>query len=360
MMMEAKNKPNVTNPLTLRNTVGAELADIFDARGMVRYEDALGVTNLRSKEKLSKSTIRKAIALLGADDFLYDILKKFQEDYLAEKSKCVESFKEAKKNFTKLKNALLLMRGEFNDGYDRLDDILDFFNVDSEDEIFAASESQAALYRTQNGVEPDPINLHTWLRRGELEFEKLELPEYDENALLEWVNSRTWEQHIEEVDYFKMLPELFKQFGVALVYVPFLPKTVYGAVRWFNGRPLIEISDRNRDLATSWYTLFHEVGHVILHKNEDVYEGDIATHRHTSRIERQANQFASKHLFNGDNLRVAVFDRKRSGEPMTANSLAIEFGVAPILASYWLIKAQYAPTMQKHIAIDFLDGYEKY
>lgn len=358
--MEAMNKPNVTNPLALRNTVGAELADIFDARGIEDYENALGVANLRSKERLSKSIIKKAIALLGADDSLYNVLKKFQENYLAEKPKCVESFKAAKKNFTKLKNALLLMRGEFNDGFDRLDDILDFFNVDSEDEIFAASESQAALYRTQNGVEPDSINLYTWLRRGELEFEKLDLPAYDEDALKSWVNAREWEQHIEDVAYFKSLPELFKQFGVALVYVPFLPKTVYGAVRWFNGHPLIEISDRNRDLATSWYTLFHEIGHAILHKNEDVYEGDIANQRHGNQIEKQANQFASKHLFNGDNLRIAVFDRKKSGETMTANSLAQEFGVAPILASYWLLKAQYAPTMQKHIAIDFLEGYETY
>jgi hypothetical protein len=42
---------------------------------------------------------------------------------------------------------------------------------------------------------------------------------------------------------------------------------------------------------------------------------------------------------------------------MTAEGLAEEFGVNPVFTSYWLRKAQYNPTMQRHISIDFLDGY---
>ena len=51
--MAALEKIPVLNPLTLRNTVGGELADIFEARGIKNFEELIGIKNLRSKEQLS-------------------------------------------------------------------------------------------------------------------------------------------------------------------------------------------------------------------------------------------------------------------------------------------------------------------
>lgn len=357
--MEARNKPNVLNLLTKRNTVGGELADIFEANGITGYEDALGVVDLRSKERLSKMVIVKANELLGGRDGLSEYLTDFQNKYLEDKSGYMESYKKARRNFAILRKALPMLKGEFNEGYDVLDDILDFFDAESEEEIINRSIDQAALFRKQNGVDPDYINLSAWLRRGEIDFQKLHLPDYDEQALKDWINSKVWLPEVANVAYFKSLPGLFRSFGVGLVYVPFLPKTVYGAVRWYDGKPLIEISDKEKDLATCWYTLFHEVGHVILHRDTNVYEGEtLDPHRKVSVKEYEANAFAGKYLFNGDKLRMAIFDRiKRRNCFMTAAGLSKEFGVDLIFASYWLRKAQYNPTMQRHISIDFLDGY---
>lgn len=356
--MSATEKISVLNPLTMRNTVGAELADIFEARGINDYEALLRVKDLRLKERLSGKMLKRAADLLESPD-LPRSLSEFQKEYLDEKPKYVAAYNEAKRAFARLKKVWPLLRGEFNDGFDRLDDILDFFGVDSDEEIFEASARQAALFRKQNNVTVDPINLHAWLRRGELDFFKLHLSDYDESALKAWIDAREWYDHIEDVDYFKALPDTFAQFGVGLVYVPSLPKTVYGAVRWFDGKPLIQISDRGHDLISCWFTLFHEFGHVLLHKNEEIYEGGInETAVKQSRRESEANKFANGYLFNGDNLRKAVFNRKRAGRMMTANSLAQEFNVRPIFASYWLLKAQYAPAFQRRISIDFTQPYQ--
>lgn len=355
--MEAITKPSVLNPLVLRNTVGAELADILEARGMQNYEQILGVVNLRSKEKLSKSIFKKLRDFIADYEDVIDYLEKFQNNYLEEKPRYQASYMAAKKNFTRLKKASPLMRGEFSDGYDMLDDIIDFFGAENEEEIFAASEKQAALFRTQNNVTVDSINLHAWLRRGELDFQAMQLPAYDESLLKSWIERGEWKKNVESADYFKSLPELFCQFGVALTLVPYLPNTVYGAVRWMEGRPLIQISDRNRDLATCWFTLFHELGHVILHKDQEIYEGAINNGKSTN-VERQANKFANNYLFNGDNLRKAVFDRRNGVNPMTAKGLAEEFRVHPIFSAYWLRNAQYCPTLQPHISIDFIEAYQ--
>ena len=356
--MAALEKTPVLNPLTLRNTVGGELADIFEASGIENFEELIGIKELRNKERLSDKTLRKVSEILG-DSSTSKYLSDFQKDYLDEKPRYMANYNQAKKTYTKLKKVLPLLRGEFTEGYDILDDILDFFGVDSEVEIFETSEKQAALFRTQNKIEVDPINLHAWLRRGELDFQVLNLSDYDEIRLMNWVESREWMAHIEDVDYFKSLPSIFSLFGVGLVFVPSLPKTVYGAIRWIGNKPLIQISDRGHDLISCWFTLFHEIGHAIKHKNVEIYEGEINESKtKQNKREKEANKFANEYLFNGDNLRKAVFDRKRAGLAMSAKSLAEEFHVQPIFASYWLLKAQYAPAFQRRIQIDFVSQYQ--
>lgn len=350
--MEARTKENVLNPLTLRSTVGEELADIFEARKIENYESLIGIKNLREKDSLSNQTLKKVTKILK-DENVSEYLSRFQEEYLEEKPKYAESFEKSKALFGKLKDAKCLLRDQFTGGYDVLDDIFDFFDIDTEEELIEQSNRQAALFRTQNNVEVDKFNLHAWLRRGELDFHEMDLPDYNEKGLMEWIESREWHKHIEDVSYFKQIPSILSKFGVGIVYVQFLPKTVYGAIRWIDNKPLIQISDRKNDLASCWFTLFHEFGHAIKHKNVDIYEGELnKSKRERDEREREANKFANHYLFNGDNLRKAIFQRKGKQE-MHAISLAKEFSVHPIFVSYWLLKAQYQPRIQDRISVDF-------
>lgn len=84
------------------------------------------------------------------------------------------------------------------------------------------------------------------MKLGEHKFKNIFLPEYKRNKLENWVERKTWKENLTDKSYFMSLPEVFKDFGVGLTYTPFLPKTVYGAVRWINDRPLIQISDSDK------------------------------------------------------------------------------------------------------------------
>lgn len=360
--MATKNqicKVGVQNSLSMFNTVGQELQSIFLANEINDAEKQMGIKNLSQKERLTDRQIDKACRITGMGNELKSFLINFQEEYQKDKSQCMLRYKAACKNFTQLKKILPLLRNEFNNGIDLLDDILDYFNVDSEEEIFADSEKVAVFFREQNNTEVDPINLKAWLRRGELDFQQMVLPRYDEDAFFKWIESYEWKQEIENVNYFMELPQKLARYGVALIYVPFLPKTVYGSVRWINGHPLIEISDRNRDLATCWFTLFHEFGHVIKHKNIEVLEGEINESKSKkNKRETEANKFANHYLFNGDGLRKEVFLNKRMGNCMNAKYLSDKYNVNSILVSYWLLKAQYQPEFQRKIHIDFISAYQ--
>ena len=359
MMQFTKHKENVANPLLMLNTIGEEVCCLFSNYGYENAEVLLKIPNLAKKERLSQIQIRKICAMLNGGDSMYAFLDTFQNNYLQEKQKGLISYKQSKKNFTRLKMVLPLLRNEYNDGLDRLDDILDYFNVLSEQDIFVAAEKTAALFRQQNNVDVDPVNLKAWLRRGELDFERMNLPEYDKEELSRWIDSRQWEAYLEDESYLKSLPNILSRFGVALVLVPFLPKTVYGAVRWFDGHPLIQISDRGQDLATCWFTLFHEFGHILLHEKADIFEGSMNDSK-VSKIqrEREANKFANHYLFNGDDLRKEIFASVQKGECIVPSSLAKKYNVNLIFVAYWLIKAQYQPTFQKRIHIDFTSVYQ--
>jgi hypothetical protein len=149
----------------------------------------------------------------------------------------------------------------------------DFFGIENED-ILEKAESSVALYRTSS-FDPDTVNLYAWMRRGELDFRKLNLPEYNRSAFEIWIEKGEWRNHITDETYFRQLPEIFKSYGVGLVFTRYLEKTVYGAVRWFDGNPLIQVSDKDKSLAVCWHTLFHETGHVLLHENDNVFEGEM-------------------------------------------------------------------------------------
>lgn len=84
--METNVKPSVLNPLVLRNTVGAELADILEARGINESDALMGVSNLRAKEKLTKPMIKKLQSILTDSESVIAFLERFQEEYFQEKS----------------------------------------------------------------------------------------------------------------------------------------------------------------------------------------------------------------------------------------------------------------------------------
>jgi Zn-dependent peptidase ImmA (M78 family) len=302
--------------------------------------------------KLNKQERETVIGYLGLDEDAERFIIDFQNKYKETKEKAKRDYAESLKIFKKIKHITPLLRGEFMQGIDVLADISDYFGVEDEKDIFRNLGIELVKFRKNKDVNPDTINLKAWLRRGDLDFEKMQLPVYNKEWLKEWIDSKQWEEHIEDKAYFMTIPNEISCFGVALIYTHFLPKTVYGAVRWIDEKPLIQLSDRNHDLASCWFTLFHEFGHVILHKSaESFMDFEINNSKQEkTQQEKEADKFANKHLFKGDSLRKEIF----SGKGLkNVSSLSDKYGVNPLFCSYWLKKAQINPTFQRTIPIQF-------
>jgi Zn-dependent peptidase ImmA (M78 family) len=347
-------KPEVLNPISFFNTIGQEIELMVEAKQKEKEEllKLLDENSFDSIFKLNKQKRETVIGYLGLDEDAKKFIIDFQNKYKETKEKAKRDYTESLKIFKKIKHIIPFLRGEFIQGIDILADIADYFGVEDEKDILKNAEIESVKFRKNPDVNIDTINLKAWLRRGELDLEKMQISSYNAEGLKEWIDAKSWKEHIEEVSYFMTIPDEISRFGIALVYTHFLPKTVYGAVRWIDEKPLIQLSDRNRDLASCWFTLFHEFGHVILHRSDESiidFEINNST-KEGSKQEKEANKFANEHLFNGDSLRKEVFLKNGI---KNIQSLSDKYGVSPLFCSYWLKKAQVNPTFQHTIPIEF-------
>lgn len=346
MTMTTNVKEPVVNPIIYFTNVGKEIEEILSSNDIsienfLKAMDWEGrdIKNINKLTKLEAKQIENTIGIAGISSYLYD----FQKEYKESAKKADSTYKENLKIYRKLKHITPLMRNEFIEGIDILDDIADFLDIEDESEIIDRVHKNIALYRIST-FEPDSLNLYAWLRRGEIDFYKEELPEYNKSAFLEWINSYEWRQQLYNINYIKdYLPKLFQEFGISLVYTPHLNKTVFGAVRWLNEKnPLVQVSDKGKCIATFWYTLFHEFGHVIEHENDEIFEGTLDLPKSKiNRKEQEANSFAYKYLFNGDGLRKYIFSHR--GNYVDENFItetSRKFKVDKIFTAFWMKKAQ--------------------
>lgn len=177
--------------------------------------------------------------------------------------------------------------------------LLHFFGVATTEEwrkIYVANVVTVA-FRISLANTKSPHALSAWLRQGELESRKLTIADYDKlkfkNALVEirsLVNKFP-------VDFDTQLQSLCASCGVAVAYVPTLPKApVSGASRWFHGKPLIQLSGRYKTDDHFWFTFYHEAAHILLHGKKDIFLENVEGTALDRAKEDEANAFAAEAL----------------------------------------------------------------
>jgi addiction module HigA family antidote len=210
-----------------------------------------------------------------------------------------------------------------SDKVGRLEALLGFFGIASPDQ-WQPLWRVAAFRKSKKS---DPYALSAWLRRGQLWGERTAFPEYDaarfEAALLEMRGLTRGRPE----EFQPALSELCRRCGVVVAFVPELPRSgASGATLWIGpSRPLLMLSLRYKTDDHLWFTLFHEVGHILLHGKQAVFveglDGEDAR-------EQEANRFSAELLVPSERLRLFLSCR----QPISRARLedfALELGIAP-------------------------------
>lgn len=165
--------------------------------------------------------------------------------------------------------------------------LLGFFGVAS-----LANLSAVAAWKKSDALTTDECALAAWLRKGELESQSIELQDFDPDGLTAALPAIRGFTREHPKEFVPKLKRMLASLGVALVFVPHLKKTgAHGATRWLGRRAVVQLSVRYRWADILWFTLFHELSHLLLHGRKGVFVNFDAGPR--DKYEREADAFAA-------------------------------------------------------------------
>lgn len=114
----------------------------------------------------------------------------------------------------------------------------------------------------------------SWLRLAEIETESLDPPRPFSIARLRAVLPKLRElTALPILQGFLQAQELLASCGVSLAFVKAIPGSRITGATWWSAlnRPLIALSDRHKRVDIFWFSLFHEVAHLMLHPRREVF-----------------------------------------------------------------------------------------
>lgn len=181
-------------------------------------------------------------------------------------------------------------------------------------------------FRTSGSFSSSDAAVLLWLRRGEMEADLVSTRHWSADNLRDRLGEiRKLSRIGQPARFLPKLKELCAEAGVAVVVVK-TPTGCHasGASRLVTAdRAMMLLSFRHRADDQFWFTVFHEIGHLILHGAKTFVDGDGTP---DDECEQEANDFASR-LIVPDNRRPEFESLRANRDAVVRYSVSV--GVAP-------------------------------
>ena len=171
-----------------------------------------------------------------------------------------------------------------------------FFGVASLNTVLSLRRYQAAFRAGRPDRSPEAVA--AWLRIGELQAQGLSCTPFQKKRLTDSLKTVRAMTLLSPEGFQEELHQLLADAGVALVLCPHLPGTyAHGATFWLGrDKAVVMMTLRYKWADVFWFSLFHELGHILLHNRQTVIlEGDNADPEQKA-VEEEANRFAADTL----------------------------------------------------------------
>ncbi|MEM1252615.1 MAG: helix-turn-helix domain-containing protein [Cyanobacteria bacterium P01_H01_bin.21] len=231
------------------------------------------------------------------------------------------------------------------DKVEQLEALLSFFGIASSEQWENFWQTRVDIaFRKSESYKSNPRALIAWLRKGEIEGQKIICAKYQREKFEKAL------RHIRKLtlsspeSFQPKMQKLCADAGVALVFVPQLPKTfASGATHWLStDKALIQLSLRYKTDDHLWFSFFHEAGHILLHRKKDFFV-EFNGRQEKTDLEKEADAFAANCLISKlqyDNF-VKTHNLKISKSAI--QNFANEIGIAPGVVVGMLQHDQYLP-----------------
>ena len=215
--------------------------------------------------------------------------------------------------------------------------LLSFLGVSSPDSWTSVWQASNVAYRQTRKLRTTQESISAWVRATELLGDQVKVEDFDERRLK---SSLDQIRHLTRVSIEQAIPEmqaLCASAGVAAVIVPELPHTGISGCARVPGdkKAIIGLTFRYRFDDQFWFTFFHEVAHILLHRKQHLFILDNAAEYLTDNVvdpdmrrnEEEANRFAADTLIPPRAL--SVFIQKNDLSNDAIHQFAEEEGIGP-------------------------------
>ena len=283
---------------------GDTLMEALKDRGMSQLDlaERVGMTRkhvnriLAGEAPITPETALRLERALGIPARFWNNREQQYRDFLARRSEQEELGKRVEwlRHFPIRRMVELKWIASAKDRVGQLQELLNFFGVANPQAWDECWKQVEVAYRRSGRFESDPYALAAWLRKGEIEAQKIACDSHDP-ARLRAILTRIRGLTTAPPSVFQSkIQELCAACGVAAVFVPELPKTASGATRWLApSKALLQLSLRYKTDDHLWFTFFHEAGHILLHRKKAIF---LESDRRSGKEEGEADQFAADML----------------------------------------------------------------
>lgn len=174
-----------------------------------------------------------------------------------------------------------------------------FFGVTSLNNILNIRRYQAAF--RFGGIakrKRSPEAVAAWLRIGELKAQEIHCTPFQARLLRKVMASIRDMTRLPPERFLDDLHQFLTEAGVALVLCPHLTGTyVHGATFWLGReKAVVMMTIRGKWADIFWFSLFHELGHILLHNRQTVFIEGKDSDPAFQQQEDEANRFAADTL----------------------------------------------------------------
>jgi len=172
-----------------------------------------------------------------------------------------------------------------------------FFGVSSPKgwEDFYLNQRLRVAFRITLAESCDPYALSAWLRQGEIQAKEISLTtKYTIKTLKDTLTDILDVRNSGSNEPKETIVAILAKAGVKLIFTKTLSSApVKGCTRYIYGVPCIQLADSLESADEFWQTLFHEIGHILLHGKKDIFMENVEYGDKNPEKEREADEFAS-------------------------------------------------------------------
>ena len=160
-----------------------------------------------------------------------------------------------------------------NDLQSKKDKIINLRKYNNTNNLLNITDMRVACRKKETG-NMSMYSLACWLKAGEDKAKNIKTRDFDKEtlkSLIPRLRSMTFKKQNE---FHNELVDLLASCGIALILEPKLDNiNVLGATQWVedDNKAIIQLTLKGKRSDSFWFTLFHEIAHIIIHDSKDFH-----------------------------------------------------------------------------------------